>query len=104
MIGALLDMHAHYEDAIVGEREMQQSYELCRVKAYRAQHGGSDEGYRPTREFPCKGQLSITDEFTVTDKTSGVGRVVMVTVECDRCGYELGARVLRKHPDGQPAF
>ena len=76
MTDRLVCSHAQFEQQHPADREYAQDLERARLARYRRVHG-SEAGYVPGRELPCRGMLRAFDE-------SGP----QVLVRCDVCGFE----------------
>ena len=90
MTDRLVCSHAQFEQQHPADREYAQDLERARLARYRRVHG-SEAGYVPGRELPCRGMLRAFDE-------SGP----QVLVRCDVCGWETSGRRERR-PATAPA-
>lgn len=61
---------AHYARAVENHRR------AVHIRAH-----GSEDGYQPRREFPCKGVLRVYDKTEAH-----------LLIHCDACGYETSCR------------
>lgn len=74
--GRFIGLHAGYETSHPAEAEMEVIYERGR-RGRHIQIHGSDDGYKPRREFPCLGTLR---EYGRNER--------LIFAVCDACRFE----------------
>lgn len=80
----VLTTHHEFEVRHPRRADTAAGVERKRRADWMAAHGNSDDGYVPSRRFPCRGTLRLTDR----DGPAW-------TVQCDECGSRWGAARIR---------